>query len=271
VKPTLQTSGYSTIYHGGVTYLLHRLIYETLKGKKIAEGMQIDHVNGDKSDNNVLNLCECTREENLYNVESRRKLPFLLENLRTREKHVYSSKTELFKEKAIKIPHMNKPFFSKVHELYFKATPVRGNGYDDMIHCGQETITTTEKEAAALWSSQSAPHNSIQRIPVKGKPMNYVIATCAKAINTRSLEGKLNGTLCDDVIAKFAAYCDKYNVEGALLDSGYFSLNRMNGGKIQLMNGLVTLEKHLGLPVERTFAGYPTTRSSPNKIVICFS
>jgi hypothetical protein len=108
IKPTLQTSGYSTIYHGGVTYLLHRLIYETLKGKKIAEGMQI--------------------EENMYNMETRRKSPFLLENLRTGEKRVYSLKTELFKEMAIKIPRMNEAFFSKVHEVYFKATPVRGNG-----------------------------------------------------------------------------------------------------------------------------------------------
>jgi hypothetical protein len=35
VKPSLQTSGYSTVYYGGVTHALHRLIYETLKGKKI--------------------------------------------------------------------------------------------------------------------------------------------------------------------------------------------------------------------------------------------
>jgi hypothetical protein len=87
------------------------------------------------------------------------------------------------------------------------------------------------------------------------------MSSCAKAINTRNLEGKLNGTLSDDVIAKFGAYCGKYNVEGALLDSGDFSLNRMHGGKIQLMSGLVTLEKHLGLPVERTFAGHPAPDS----------
>jgi hypothetical protein len=148
VKPSLQTSSYATIYYGGVTYLLHRLIYETLKGKRIAEGMQIDHVNGDKTDNNVLNLRECTREENLYNVGSRRKTPILLENLRTGQKRVYSSKTELFREKAIQIPRMHEPFFSKVHEVYFKATPARGNGHDDVTHCHQET--TTKKEAVAL-------------------------------------------------------------------------------------------------------------------------
>jgi hypothetical protein len=94
VKPSLQLSGYSTIYHGGVTHALHRLIYETLKGKKIADGMQIDHVNGDKTDNNVLNLRECTREENMYNKQSR-STPIMLENMRTGQKRVYSSRTEL--------------------------------------------------------------------------------------------------------------------------------------------------------------------------------
>jgi hypothetical protein len=132
VKPSLQTSGYSTVYYGGVTYLL--------------------------------------------------------ENLRTGQKRVYSLRAELFREKAIQIPRMDEPFFSKVHEVYLKATPVRGNGYGDITHCGQEnTTTTTEKEDAALWSSKSAPHNSIQRIPANGKPMNCVIATCAKAISARSL------------------------------------------------------------------------------------
>jgi hypothetical protein len=137
---------------------------------------------------------------------------------------MYSSKTELFKEKAIQIPRMDEPFFSKVHEVYFKATPAPGNGHDDVTHCHQET--TTKKDAAALWSSWSAAH--IQRIPVKGKPMNKnlkVIGTCAKAIVTRNLEGKLNGTLSRDVSSKFGTYCRKYDVEGILLDSGDFILN----------------------------------------------
>jgi hypothetical protein len=189
-------------------------------------------------------------------VGSRRKTPILLENLRTGQKRVYSSRTELFKEKAIQIPRMDEPFFSKVHEVYIKATPARGNGHDDVTHCHQET--TTKKEAATLWSSRSAAH--IQRIPVKGKQMNKnikVIATYAKAIVTRNLEGKLNGTLSRDVSSKFGAYCRKYDVEGVLLDSGNFTLNKMNGAKIQLKSGLATLEKHLGLPIQRTFAGHP--------------
>jgi hypothetical protein len=160
---------------------------------------------------------------------------------------------------------MNKPFFSKVHELYFKATPVHGNGSRPIynVHCGQET-NTTEKEAATLSSSQSAARDSVQVNGNRRVTMNnnkQIITTRAKTIKTRSLEGKLNGTLSSDVISKFGAYCNNYAVEGVLLDSVDFSLNRMNGGKIQLMSGLVTLEKHLGLPIQRTFAGHPAPDS----------
>jgi hypothetical protein len=71
----------------------------------------------------------------------------------------------------------------------------------------------------------------------------------------------LGVSLESDVIAKFGAYCDNYDLEGVLLNSGDFSLNRINGAKIQLNSGLVTLEKHLGLPIQRTFAGHPAPNS----------
>jgi hypothetical protein len=184
----------------------------------------------------------------------------MLENLCTGQKRVYSSKTELSREKAIKIPRMNEPFFSKVHEVYFKATLARGNGYDDSVHCDLET--TTEKDAAALWSSQSAAHGSVQANDNRCATMNNnrkIITTRAKTISTRSLEGKLNGLLSSSIISKFDAYCNNYAVEGVLLDSGNFSLNKTR--KIQLMSGLATLEKHLGLPIQRTFAGHPAPKS----------
>jgi hypothetical protein len=150
----------------------------------------------------------------------------MLENMRTGQKRVYSSRTELSWEKAIKVPCLDKPFFSKVHEVYFKATLARGNGYDDITHCNQET--TTQKEAAALWSPWSAAH--IQRIPVKGKQMNNnrkIITTRAKTITTRSFEGKLNGTLSSGIISKFVAYCNNYAVEEFCWSRATFhSINR---------------------------------------------
>jgi hypothetical protein len=58
-----------------------------------------------------------------------------------------------------------------VHEVYFKATPARGNGHDDVTNCHQET-TTIKKEAAALWSSQSAAHGSVEANDNKCATMN---------------------------------------------------------------------------------------------------
>jgi hypothetical protein len=198
----------------------------------------------------VLNLRECTREENLYNVGSRRKTPILLENLRTGQKRVYSSKTELFKEKAIQIPRMDEPFFSKVHEVYFKATPARGNGHDDITHCHQET-TTTRKETATISSLRLAAQYSIEHEPVKAKKRGRM----NKSIQTRNLEGRLNGQITTQIIKKFGAYCENGQTEGVLLRSGEFSLNKMDSKCINLNNGLVTLESHLGLPIERSYSG----------------
>jgi hypothetical protein len=233
VKPTLQTSGYSTVYHAGVTYALHRLIYETLKGRKITDGMQIDHVNGDKSDNNVLNLRECTREENLYNVESRRKSPLLLENLRTGDKRLYSSKTELFKEKAIKIPRMNEPFFSKVHETYFKATPARGNGYDD----------TQVKNADGMDTLVSPPKTQPTATPTENVKIKKKSQVSGKTVGFRMN----TGTLTED---------EQRLVDAFAVSSGFRNICYTNTGEVVLanapnklnFNSERALEKRIGLP-----------------------
>lgn len=66
---TLKTDkyGYKRVglsYNGNVTYYqVHRLVYETFCGK-IPEGMQVNHINEDKTDNRLCNLNLMTPKEN---------------------------------------------------------------------------------------------------------------------------------------------------------------------------------------------------------------
>ena len=45
-------------------YQVHRVIYESVTGEQIPEGMQINHINEDKSDNRFCNLNLMTPKEN---------------------------------------------------------------------------------------------------------------------------------------------------------------------------------------------------------------
>lgn len=60
--------GYRRLYVSGKTYLLHRLIYFYHHG---VMPKFIDHIDGDKTNNRIENLRECTHAENMAN---RRKL-----------------------------------------------------------------------------------------------------------------------------------------------------------------------------------------------------
>lgn len=51
---------------------VHRLVWETFIGK-IPDGMEIDHINGDKTDNRLDNLQCVTHIENLANVNTKAK------------------------------------------------------------------------------------------------------------------------------------------------------------------------------------------------------
>jgi len=58
--------GYRRIMINGKRYQTHRLIYIYHKGE-IADKLQIDHINRDKSDNNIENLRLVTPQENQWN------------------------------------------------------------------------------------------------------------------------------------------------------------------------------------------------------------
>lgn len=53
-------------------FSVHRLVYEAFE-KPISKGLQIDHINGIKTDNNISNLREATNYQNsIYGAEMRR-------------------------------------------------------------------------------------------------------------------------------------------------------------------------------------------------------
>ena len=70
VKPSVNNCGYEFICYkvGGVVYI-HRLVYEAFKGE-IPEGMEIDHIDRNKRNNNPDNLRVVTRKENMNNPKT---------------------------------------------------------------------------------------------------------------------------------------------------------------------------------------------------------
>ena len=70
IKPYLHSDGYLNIKlsdnDGNLkTYLHHRVVYESVTGQPIPEGMDVNHINEDKSDNSFENLNLMTRKENI--------------------------------------------------------------------------------------------------------------------------------------------------------------------------------------------------------------
>lgn len=62
----LGNRGYIRVTLNGVEYMVHRIIYELHFGP-IPEGYQIDHKDGNKSNNNLENLRLASRTQNAYN------------------------------------------------------------------------------------------------------------------------------------------------------------------------------------------------------------
>jgi hypothetical protein len=78
-----------------------------------------------------------------------------------------------------------------------------------------------------------------------------------KNIKTKSLEGRLSGPITDEIVKQFSTYCENGEIDGVLLRGGEFTLNKTDNKIIHLNSGLLTLQGHLGLPIERTHSLRP--------------
>ncbi len=74
VKPSINNCGYEFIcYASSRIVLVHRLVYEAFKGE-IPEGLEIDHFNRNKHNNNPDNLRLVTHAENMRNRNMKSKI-----------------------------------------------------------------------------------------------------------------------------------------------------------------------------------------------------
>ena len=70
IAGTKTATGYIHIRFGGKFYLAHRVAWKLVHGSW--PNLEIDHINGDKSDNRLHNLRVCTTGENRKNMPKRK-------------------------------------------------------------------------------------------------------------------------------------------------------------------------------------------------------
>lgn len=69
------TTGYVRVRVYGKKYAAHRLAILYMTGESVADGMTVDHINGDRADNRFDNLRICTNAENSCNVKPHKDNP----------------------------------------------------------------------------------------------------------------------------------------------------------------------------------------------------
>lgn len=67
----INNSGYVRIGVGGGEVFAHRLAYKAMTGHEVPDGMDIDHINGDRTDNRWVNLRVVSRSQNNMNAKIR--------------------------------------------------------------------------------------------------------------------------------------------------------------------------------------------------------
>ena len=83
----LQFSIYNKNLKKTKTFFQHRFVYEVIEGK-IPSHFEIDHVNGNKTDNRIKNLQLLTHQQN---IEKSKNKPIISSNIKTGEKRIFDS------------------------------------------------------------------------------------------------------------------------------------------------------------------------------------
>lgn len=97
-------SGYLrvTLYPSGITYSIHRLVGRVWLSDTFAEGLQIDHLNAKRDDNNLSNLEWVTLQVNIDRIQNREVLKGSLNPMsKLTEEEVYSIKYDFTKTTKI--------------------------------------------------------------------------------------------------------------------------------------------------------------------------
>lgn len=64
---TLRDNGYKVAHLDKSCFPVHHIVWVMMKGELIDIGYELDHINGDRSDNRIENLRKLTRSDNLMN------------------------------------------------------------------------------------------------------------------------------------------------------------------------------------------------------------
>lgn len=68
IAGTVTDKGYIHIYFNKACLKAHRLVFLFVEGEHLSPNVEIDHINGDRTDNSLANLRKCTRQQNQQNL-----------------------------------------------------------------------------------------------------------------------------------------------------------------------------------------------------------
>lgn len=145
--PNKSKYGYHSINYKNKTYLVHRLIWETFVGE-IPKGLQINHIDGNKSNNRLSNLEVVTPAENIRHA------------YKMGLKRGHSAETNSMAKLS------NDQYFSMIHEI------VNGGTNDEIsikygLHSRYVSLVRHKRRLQVLWKKYEEDNGCIK---VKNSP-----------------------------------------------------------------------------------------------------